>query len=171
MPMPNQARALSPVVNKFSRIPATTRIRKGDGREWVYFLEAPAARLVKIGHTTNLKWRLTGLQTQCPVQLELVGLIKAPTAAEFVFHRICSAAHSHGEWFHLTEPVLAVIAAVDAHEGEQLLGLQLMALAEKFGVPAHETQAILARGTTWQRALSDREADERLQRKLDAQRI
>jgi hypothetical protein len=136
----------------------------------VYFLEAPIAKLVKIGHSTNLKWRLTGIQTQCPVQLELVGLVKAPTAAEFVFQRICRDAHSHGEWFHLTDKVVSLINAVGDHGGEQMTALQVIALAEKYDVPIFESQGMLARGGSWERALTDQESNRRAKRAIDSAR-
>lgn len=100
-----------PVQNKFTALPALKRLPKG--REWTYFLRAECdARLVKIGHSVNLKWRLTGLQTQSPVQLSLVGLVEAPAGTEFVLHEALASSRSHGEWFYPTTDLEEIRSAM-----------------------------------------------------------
>lgn len=102
---------MTPIENKFVAMPRLARLPKG--REWVYFLRADCeARLIKIGHSVNLKWRLTGLQTQCPVQLSLVGLVQAPAGTEFVLHEALAESRAHGEWFRPTPEVEMVRQAI-----------------------------------------------------------
>lgn len=97
--------------NKFTRLPKLARLVQG--REWVYFLRADCeARLVKIGHSINLKWRLMSLQTQSPVQLNLIGLVHAPAGTEFVIHEALDASRSHGEWFRPTDDLETVRKAL-----------------------------------------------------------
>jgi hypothetical protein len=99
------------VENKFNALPKLPKLPLG--REWTYFLRADCeAKLVKIGHSVNLKWRLTGLQTQCPVQLSLIGLVQAPAGTELVLHETLATSRAHGEWFRPTPELEAIRAAM-----------------------------------------------------------
>jgi hypothetical protein len=69
-------------------------------REWVYFLEADCQpALVKIGKTSDLKWRILTLQHMSPVTLTLVGAISGPLGIETIMHRKFADLRQHGEWF------------------------------------------------------------------------
>lgn len=131
---------MTPVVNKFSAMPKLAKLQKG--REWVYFLRADCeARLVKIGHSTNLKWRLTGLQTQCPVQLSLVGLVHAPAGTEFVLHEALSESRAHGEWFRPTPDLELVRNAIPKAGGIETP--QLVKIVAGLGMTEDRVREIL----------------------------
>ena len=137
---------MTPVENKFIALPKVARLRKG--REWVYFLRADCeARLVKVGHSTNLKWRLTGLQTQCPVQLSLIGLVQAPAGAELVFHEVLSSSRAHGEWFYPSPDLERIRGAIP--KAGQMTFDDLVALVEPMGLPLHRIQKIVTAASTY----------------------
>ena len=71
---------------------------------------------VKIGVTTNLKKRLSSLQSGSPVRLSVAWRVHrhSPTAAKWVerrLHREFEAARSHGEWFDIAVSVPAYRSA------------------------------------------------------------
>lgn len=81
-------------------------------RPLVYFVQAHALRLIKIGSTVDVGDRLRILQTGSPDKLELVGAICSDDAfrlEEDLHHRF--AAHrEHGEWFQPAAALLELIA-------------------------------------------------------------
>jgi hypothetical protein len=131
---------MSPVRNKFADLPKVAKLERG--REWVYFLRAECeSHLVKIGHSINLKWRLTGLQTMCPVQLSLVGLAQGPAGAEYVFHEALSASRAHGEWFNPTPELEAIRKALP--KAGVIETPDLVRLVEPLGVSEDRVQQVL----------------------------
>lgn len=89
-------------------MPESTRI--------VYVIEQDG--YVKIGSTTNLKNRLTQLQTGCAVPLRLVGTCSGGFAREKWLHREFGAWRRHGEWFKFPPEVMATLMLhIDAARG------------------------------------------------------
>lgn len=130
------------IENKFNALP---KVQKPPaGREWTYFLRAHCEpNLIKIGHSVNLKWRLSGLQTQCPVQLSLVGLTQAPAGTELLFHEALAASRSHGEWFRPTEQVDQIRRQLP--RGGSIETPQLVTLLAPFGIGFHRITEVTMR--------------------------
>lgn len=132
------------VENRFLKLPKMQRIRSDERREWVYFLQSEAPPgLIKIGHATNLKWRLTGLQTQCPVQLKLVGAVNAPAGAEFCFHEIFKEERQHGEWFLPSAKLKQEIILLP--KAGRIFDRDLRAIAERHGQTEIFVEEVLSR--------------------------
>lgn len=69
---------------------------------YVYFIEAPALSLVKIGWSKgHPKERLGTLQIGSPTALTLIGFIPGDNWAEKRLHRRFARHRSHGEWFRI----------------------------------------------------------------------
>jgi hypothetical protein len=128
------------VENKFRNLPKLERLPLG--REWTYFLRADCeAKLVKIGHSTNLKWRLAGLQTQCPVQLSLIGLVQSPAGTEFILHEALASSRAHGEWFRPTHELEMVRAALP--KAASIETPDLVKIVSPFGMSEDRVQEML----------------------------
>lgn len=78
----------------------------------VYFVQARALRLIKIGVTMDLGDRLKTLRVGCPDQLELLGAIydRGGHVTELTLHGRFDEHRSHGEWFHPCPELLEFIA-------------------------------------------------------------
>ncbi len=74
---------------------------------WTYAIEAADQCLVKVGHTIDVERRLEQLQCASPHALVLRGSKKGDHEARL--HRELRAERVSGEWFSLTEPVIAVL--------------------------------------------------------------
>ena len=70
-----------------------------DTAKTVYFLHAPAAGLIKIGCSDNIRARLTNLAVSSPVPLTLLGIVSGGRAREFELHKKFEALRVRGEWF------------------------------------------------------------------------
>lgn len=143
------------IKNRFLDLPKTRLIRPGERREWVYFLQCEVQpQLLKIGHATNLKWRLTGLQTQCPVQLKLVGAVIGPAGAEFCFHEIFKDERQHGEWFLPSARLLTEIRQLP--RGGFIFDRDLRELAARHAQPDTLVEQMLSRVGQHKRCMSDK---------------
>lgn len=78
-----------------------------EGTRIVYVIEQDG--YVKIGSTTNLKSRLSQLQTGCAVPIRLVGTCSGGFAREKWLQREFGAWRRHGEWFKFPPDVLATL--------------------------------------------------------------
>ncbi len=78
-----------------------------DATRIVYVVEQDG--YVKIGSSTNLKARLSQLQTGCAVPLRLLGTCSGGFAREKALHREFGAWRRHGEWFKFPPEVLATL--------------------------------------------------------------
>lgn len=78
---------------------------------YVYFVQAAALGLIKVGLSNDVTARLRSLGTDSPDQLLLLGVIASSEAAgvEERLHFRFRAHRSHGEWFHPHPDVLSVI--------------------------------------------------------------
>jgi hypothetical protein len=77
----------------------------------VYFIEAPATGLVKIGKTTDLQKRFAALSTQSPTPLRLLKAIPGYSSEERALHKRFREHRRHGEWFELA-PLRKAIRAL-----------------------------------------------------------
>ncbi len=86
----------------------------GDGKEtWLYFIEEPASKNIKIGIATNPKSRLELFQTGCPTPLSLLWGIKVKNRSiEHKIHKNLESSRVRGEWFAPTMEVYEFINAV-----------------------------------------------------------
>jgi|GEM_PF-3303976 len=81
---------------------------------FVYFVLCSQVNAIKIGYTTNLKARLSALQTGNPQRLKVLGWMDGGKAQESATHQAFSGYHTGiGEWFffenELVDYVLAVV--------------------------------------------------------------
>ena len=87
------------------------------GKGYVYFIACkdPNYRVsnphMKIGWTTDLKGRLSAIQTGSPVELALMGYIESedPSKLERYFHKLFIKDRKHGEWFDVTPAMITRI--------------------------------------------------------------
>ena len=78
---------------------------------YVYFVQAAALGLIKVGLSNDVTARLRSLGTDSPDQLSLIGVI-ASSEAQAIEERIhfkLRHHRSHGEWFHPHPELLAII--------------------------------------------------------------
>lgn len=111
-------------------------------REWIYFLAG--ADLIKIGRARALRWRLLGIQSQCPVPLTLLHYASAPAGSEAVLHELLDAHRVHGEWF-MPEPVLALVSQLPRDYGP-LTPRRVMMLAPGIDCRRHFLAAAVRKG-------------------------
>ncbi len=79
----------------------------------VYFI-ACDNRFVKVGFTYDVEVRLAELQTGCPFELKVIGVLRDTTMiAEKWFHAAMRGARHRGEWFNLTDRVRLIIHEVN----------------------------------------------------------
>lgn len=68
-------------------------------RTRLYFVEAPAIRLIKIGFSQDVKQRFAAIDTGSPVDVRLLGWVPGLRAHERVLHERFASARIRGEWF------------------------------------------------------------------------
>jgi hypothetical protein len=85
----------------------------------IYFIACPEANAVKIGMTRKRSYltadatayaRLSALQTNCPLELELLAVCDGGEAEEYALHHRFDVLRIRGEWFRLTPELAAHIA-------------------------------------------------------------
>ena len=85
----------------------------------VYFIQPEAGGLIKIGYARNVYFRLSDLQTGCPIRLRVLGIIPAARSREKEIHQQFNSARQDGEWFEPVENLLEFIkheaVAVEFH--------------------------------------------------------
>lgn len=79
----------------------------------IYFIASPTGH-IKVGFTesSDPAPRLSGLQTGCPVTLEILAHCPGTNSDERRVHQMLAAHRTTGEWFTATREVLAVVAYV-----------------------------------------------------------
>lgn len=85
-----------------------------------YFVEAEGTDMVKIGGTVDMKARLSSMRCNCPVRLRLLAVCDLP---ERIVQGRFRSAHSHGEWFKLTDEIKDFIAANTETENQMTRGV------------------------------------------------
>ena len=112
---------LTEVSAKRFKIGQSTHLRRGAPRrhlQGTYFIACPGANAIKIGLTLDLDSRIASLRTSNPLDIELIAFI--PTNLEHELHAQLAHLRLRGEWFHLTNEVLAVAQAlVNRHGGHR----------------------------------------------------
>jgi hypothetical protein len=95
-------------------MPVTRKIQKRtrssspdlSDKRCVYFIQAVDGGLIKIGISDDVKHRLRGMQSNCPLELRLVATIpKGGASLEYELHETFKVDWVHGEWF---KPSLAL---------------------------------------------------------------
>ena len=83
-------------------------MKKSEG--WVYFLKADNG-LTKIGRTKDLKKRMYHFTVKLPYELELIHAIESDYTVELEaqLHEKYSHLNVRGEWFNLTDEIMAEI--------------------------------------------------------------
>lgn len=81
----------------------------------IYFILDENQSLIKIGKTTisNVKSRLSALQTGCPNKLRVIGVIRGSTSEESKVHSMFEEFHHRGEWFKMHPDILQFIKDSD----------------------------------------------------------
>lgn len=98
---------------------------------YVYFLVAKDCGLVKIGKTKRPRQRFQNIQSGCPHDLAPAACVRAPEAMESALHKIHADSARRGEWFALSEGIVASIKAAQA--GPASLVLHAMERGAAFG--------------------------------------
>lgn len=79
----------------------------------VYFL-ACDNKYLKIGFAGNVSERVKELQTGCPFELKLIGVLTdVPEECERWFHAVLREEHVRGEWFNLTTRVRLLVHEIN----------------------------------------------------------
>jgi len=86
----------------------------------VYFLAAPALRLVKIGIAVDLLKRVRGMALWSPVDLDLVAYCNGTPADERAVHYALRHAWSHFEWFYFSPEVAEFAEHLDEQAASEL---------------------------------------------------
>lgn len=85
------------------------------GERFVYFLRPVGQRgPVKIGTSSDPIGRLASCMRWSPVPLEVIATIPGGFDLEVRFHTLFQDDHSHGEWFHGSERMEQVVAAINS---------------------------------------------------------
>lgn len=90
---------------------------------YVYLIHCMGSGLYKIGTSRSPISRVKQIQRCCPEPLEFVWCqwVKEPHYLEDALHRRFAKAHSHGEWFCLTDQHVDWLEDLDGDTIEQLL--------------------------------------------------
>ena len=86
----------------------------------MYVYAIASDRFVKFGISVNPKRRLAGMQTSCPLDLELVGFFEGDEALEKRIHKKLRRFRVRGEWFKVGETTLNFMSAFYFDEPEVL---------------------------------------------------
>lgn len=70
-----------------------------DPRTWVYFIQMPTAKHVKIGFAKNVKSRLATIQNGNPERLTLLCRVRGDAMMERLLHTYFRQYRLEGEWF------------------------------------------------------------------------
>lgn len=78
---------------------------------YVYFVLAVGLERVKIGKTQRPEKRISGMMTDCPVQVVTLALMACTNMDEMerALHKQFSADRLHGEWFTLSDRIVEAI--------------------------------------------------------------
>jgi hypothetical protein len=91
----------------------------------VYF--ARSADQIKIGFTINLKERLAKLQTGTPGSLELLAAVPGTRGLERHLHHKFGGSRVRGEWFAVTDAILAFVRDHSANGAEERVQDRILA--------------------------------------------
>jgi len=78
-------------------------------KDLIYFIQDEDTKYIKIGHSRNLRKRLTSMQTGSSSELKLLAWEDASNIGEKQLHSIFSNCRVRGEWFKPTVALLTYI--------------------------------------------------------------
>lgn len=91
--------------NKYyeSRVSEKNKIKEFDKAKatYVYFIGNLEYKFCKIGYSANPSVRLSDIQTGCPFEIEVIGIIKGNRKDELRHQQFFRSCQSWGEWFHI----------------------------------------------------------------------
>lgn len=88
-----------------------TRSCEEDG--WVYFIQAPDTKNIKIGFTSrSVESRMAAMQTGHPAQLRILATVRGGMPLERTLHREFKDCHARGEWFQPHPRLMTYIATL-----------------------------------------------------------
>lgn len=115
----------------------------------IYFIKH--TEYVKIGYTSDILSRLSGLQVSCPIKLSLLGLIDGTIEDEQDLHKKFIQLKTSGEWFKYTSEMEDFIQSLDRN------------LMWKYGFETHISSPIgVIKSCRLEKNLSMEELGERL---------
>jgi hypothetical protein len=100
----------SSILNSRSNRKAIDKIE--NAIDYIYFIQEPITKSIKIGTTKNIKNRMSQLQTSIPFQLILLKFIKGDFIKEKELHDKFSQYRLSGEWFSENDELLDYIAKI-----------------------------------------------------------
>jgi hypothetical protein len=86
-----------------ARTNGETAYNSGTSPSFVYFVAFDG--FVKIGVAKNVKKRVSQLQSGCPHQLDLIGVVEGDRETEAAYHKKFRKLRVSGEWFRLAPPL------------------------------------------------------------------
>jgi hypothetical protein len=90
--------------------------RKHSQQGVIYFVEAAAVSMIKVGWAEDLEQRLVSLRVNCPVDVSVRGTIAGTRTLERIVHGHLATERHHGEWFHTTHKTLHIVDRLIAGE-------------------------------------------------------
>lgn len=101
-------------VDSGRRVSANGRLQpavRTDRRRAVYFVQAVAGGLIKIGFTGKVASRFAEIQRMCPIKLTILAIVPgAGQELETELHQRFAFVRRHGEWFEPVPELLSYIA-------------------------------------------------------------
>lgn len=79
---------------------------KNTAQSYVYAIRAIGTNRIKIGTTTNLKGRTSGVQTGCPFPVEVIATWEGDRQFETALHRELAEYRAQGEWFEVADWII-----------------------------------------------------------------
>ena len=90
------------IYHKRNKINQEIEISKKDNESYIYFFINEKYRFCKIGYSINPSERLKSVQTGCPFELTIAGIIKGDFYKEKSFYEMFSKCRTYGEWFKIS---------------------------------------------------------------------
>jgi hypothetical protein len=116
-------------------VPANDNSGRATDRDgYVYFIGSVHTDLVKIGFSDNPESRLTGLQTGCPVPLEILAKLRGRQSMERALHAAFADERRHGEWFYQTPRLRYLVMLCQSGLGDVAVDRLVECDAEPFQV-------------------------------------
>lgn len=84
----------------------------------IYFIECPALNAVKIGYTTNIKARLSAIQTGNPLPVRVLATFPGTRRQERLIQKALKEFQLMREWFILNDTVKEIIKAAEEKAAE-----------------------------------------------------
>lgn len=96
--------------------PVTIREEAEGYRCYVYFIQCPVTKRVKIGFSGDPEDRLRGMKSFCPTEIFMLYKIKTLSGLEPMLHERFAKYRAHHEWFEYGEELRVFIEALRAEE-------------------------------------------------------